>query len=26
MMMMDRNNSVIADVIQKWLVGKQLVD
>jgi pimeloyl-ACP methyl ester carboxylesterase len=26
MMMMDRNNAAIADVIQKWLVGKKLAD
>jgi hypothetical protein len=26
MMMMDKNNGEVADVIQKWLVGKGLVD
>jgi hypothetical protein len=25
-MMMEKNNAEIADVIQKWLVGKGLVD
>jgi hypothetical protein len=26
MLMQDKNNAEIADVIQKWLVGKGLVD
>ena len=26
MLMMDKNNAEIADFIQKWLVGKGLVD
>jgi len=26
MLMMDKNNAQVADVIQKWLLGKGLVD